>query len=557
MQDAHPNSALARLQDECKAMEGLAKGKKAKNPPRPTVELVDLIPERLIVDPLVRNYFNTFEKTFRILHEPTFWNDYEEFWKAPRNAKPGFHAILLLVLATARSTSRNSDSDSSPTRAQAITWIHACDHWLSQQSQKHRFLGMYQVMILRFLAATANSLKNKAAYTEMEAVFTYFKAAGFHRDPSLLEERCSLFEREMRRRLWATVSELELQTSIDKGFSSSLAAMPVDCRPPVNTNDEDLFVGSSLPPAPKPPSQYTSTSYLKISSESLALRVSLCALINDPKTHLEYDLVLQYEQQIQEALDALPQWTDWTDKGHTQASSLLDLQLRQFLLLIHTPFARRSTTSHHRYSRLVCLSTSKAILEIHSKLIAAGNYTLTLIREDAFRAALSICHNTFLCTLKPADIFFSGFLAGFQSMLDDTFKILEERCMRRGIGYHQFWYISAACSLVQTKLDPETAMTLRLLATERVYNLYRKGLETFEKPREVGNLLKERGLSSVNQAGGGLNLADTPAGSWFFTANTLGFTQNEQGLGDAGMGFDASDWTLDDLWPLDDNATLF
>jgi hypothetical protein len=43
-----------------------------------------------------------------------------------------------------------------------------------------------------------------------------------------------------------------------------------------------------------------------------------------------------------------------------------------------------------------------------------------------------------------------------------AFKIPEERCMRRGRGLHQYWYISASCSDVGMKMDPQRTTDLKL-----------------------------------------------------------------------------------------------
>jgi hypothetical protein len=122
-------------------------------------------------------------------------------------------------------------------------------------------------------------------------------------------------------------------------------------------------------------------------------------LINDPSSPMQYDDVLRYEQHINEALDSIPKWED---RETTQASTLLDLQLRQFFLLIHTPFARKTKSSQSRYSRMVCFETAKHILHQHFKLISSNNFAISLIRDDIYRAALTMCHNAFLCSLNPS-----------------------------------------------------------------------------------------------------------------------------------------------------------
>jgi hypothetical protein len=405
MKEAHPGSALERLQSERKAVEARRKFSKAQVPKKPSVNLISLVPERAVTDHFVQLYISTFEQTYRILHQPTFWIDYETFWKSPQDSKLGFAAVLLLILASVRCMSPKQewsfDLNGSSARSEAILWILACDSWLQQQSQKHRTVAMYQVMCLRVLAASANSLKVKQAKLFAEALLEYFKAAGMHRDPSMLEGRCSAFEQEMRRRFWATVMELELQSSLDRGTPSSLSSTPFDCKPPLNLNDEDLVIDAVRNPIPAPSGKYTSTSYLHVASRSISLRINLCSLINDPQFNLGYGEVLRYEQEINEELDAIPKWGDGKVKGQDYASALLDLQLRQYLIMLHTPYARKSYSSQNRYSRMVCFETSKYILDLHHKLVCSGNHVLCLVRSDILYATLSICHNAFLCTIDP------------------------------------------------------------------------------------------------------------------------------------------------------------
>lgn len=52
--------------------------------------------------------------------------------------------------------------------------------------------------------------------------------------------------------------------------------------------------------------------------------------------------------------------------------------------------------------------------------------------------------------------------------------------MRRGRGLDQFWWVIAACSIVQTKLEPELEEEIKLQATERVAELYRRMLAYME-----------------------------------------------------------------------------
>lgn len=73
-------------------------------------------------------------------------------------------------------------------------------------------------------------------------------------------------------------------------------------------------------------------------------------------------------------------------------------------------------------------------------------------------------------------MFFRGVSSVFPEILDKALRILEERAMRPGRGQHLFWFISAAYSLVQSKITPEHSDVCKLQATERVAKLYYKML---------------------------------------------------------------------------------
>jgi hypothetical protein len=123
-------------------------------------------------------------------------------------------------------------------------------------------------------------------------------SAGFHRDPNLLGEKVSVFDQEMRRRLWASMIELELQASVDRGMPSASAGVPSDSATILNVNDEDLTGEGDSLPTPKPWDEYTAGSFLHISRASFSIRVSLNSLVNDLSTSLRYDEVLNYEEMV-------------------------------------------------------------------------------------------------------------------------------------------------------------------------------------------------------------------------------------------------------------------
>ena len=351
------------------------------------------MPDRTMVDRLVQQYFTTFETTYRILHAPLFWSSYSKFLDESSESSNEVGAVILAVLACTICTSPEQ-SQQHPTastfRTRAITWIKACQFWLRRHSNRRRSLESLQVRCLLILAYMTTCLKTKEIYQEVQSHVAFMKASGMHRDPAILGSKCTTFEAEIRRRLWATTMEFEIQASIDRGTSSSLSSLEYDCAPPQNIDDSYLQPDNhSLPPS-QPLSTYTDTSFLHLAMQSLPLRVTLCTLSNQIKNRLDFQEILHYEHEIMEALKQLPKWTD---SRALQAATHLDLQLRQFILILHSTEAFRTQSKPStKYSRFATVEASLTLIQKHMDLIESRNFALCCIRSDYYRAAITLCH---------------------------------------------------------------------------------------------------------------------------------------------------------------------
>lgn len=95
--------------------------------------LTNLLPQKKIADQLVQIYVDNLESTYRVLHLPSFWVEYSDFWKAPQEGRPAFAALLLLILASTYCLKERESSlfrgDSSVGRETTIMWIRTCDSW--------------------------------------------------------------------------------------------------------------------------------------------------------------------------------------------------------------------------------------------------------------------------------------------------------------------------------------------------------------------------------------------------------------------------------------------
>lgn len=51
-------------------------------------KLDEMVPSRKVADQLLRLYLDTFETTFRVLHIPTFLQQYKNYWASGQKSDP-------------------------------------------------------------------------------------------------------------------------------------------------------------------------------------------------------------------------------------------------------------------------------------------------------------------------------------------------------------------------------------------------------------------------------------------------------------------------------------
>jgi hypothetical protein len=405
---------LSRIVDDLKTLK--SRWKKAKQPAmpliNPEVHLLTLLPNRELGEAMVQKYLDTYEVYYRILHVPSFVKEYQKFWDAPSEARPAFVAIVLLAISCVQCITLPDQptyaGESSSPRAIAERSIEACQKWLNEQSQKHVEFTHYQIHCLLLLSRQINSVKKKRLWTTAGSLMRLAMSAGMHREPSLLNRwkggKTSDFDWEMRRRIWATMVELELQASITRGLPALTAGLPYDVRPPLNVNDEELSESMQTLPTPKAETEFTDMSFITIAQRSLHLRVSLNSIINNPETTLSYDEVLLYCEQINRELDRIPGWHE--HKRFETARALLDIQLRQFLVMLHGPFLQdKSSSSRRGYSLMVAVDAATNILDQHAHIMkSTGNYAFAILRDDVCRAVLDFSHVALAASLNRSEL---------------------------------------------------------------------------------------------------------------------------------------------------------
>ena len=494
-------------------------------------EVLAALPERKDVHIQVALYFQTWETTYRILHEPSFWREYSSFWEQ----RPGDHSqvsfavILLLIVAITKCLNPKDDvfmGDTTADRQEASNLIEICENWIHRQTRKRLTLLFFQLQCLALLAKRVNCVKLKQDWVSSGDLVRLALASGMHRDPSLLGNgKISEFEKEMKKRLWVTVMELELQSSVESGLQSSLSGLYFDTPAPTNLPDDAFSIDSPEIPASRALEHFTSASYLGVALKSLPLRIYLTQLLNNPSTDLQYSDVLHYDAQIQSMLSAIPSWED--DRA-VLPIALLQLQLRQYLLLLHKSYAKLAVKNQrYMHSFTTCVDVASSTMATYDDLVGKGVLALNNCRNDAVRVGLILSqvvyHNCakygpikpsqplpnmleshfsdpqnhsadrtpkkgwgplpetplMLTVLQQEPFLTRTLCTSSLEILERSLHIFEQKVMRLGTGYMEVWLLSAAVGMLPAVPSPATSIAYVTNARDDIHTRCRVILDRF------------------------------------------------------------------------------
>lgn len=372
--------------------------------------LEELLPSRGVADELLRLYLTTFETTNRVLHIPTFLKEYQAYWSGSQSTGSVFVAKLLSLMAASscfyNPTAKVNDKDS--IRDAAAAWIMAVQSWIASVFVSPSIdFHMLQIKCLLMIACQANTVDGDVVWVSAGSLVRTAVAMGLHRDMHPFPNM-SRFWAEMRRRLWATICELELQSSLGGGMLPSIDLDECDCGQPSDWDDEALSEEMAEYPAPKDlGSQLTRSSFQVMLARSLPVRFRILKLLNSLKFCLTYDEALRLTEELVLSMnEVLSLFNNGGSpvsvpgiEDTTFAKSFLLFLTRTYLLVLHQPFLVNVICSpKFSYSRKVCLESA---LEIYSQLEPSlpdrletphlGGLGGGMFRNESFRAAVTLC----------------------------------------------------------------------------------------------------------------------------------------------------------------------
>ncbi|KAK3297791.1 uncharacterized protein B0H64DRAFT_416719 [Chaetomium fimeti] len=336
LRDDNASKAL-KIEKRCKALGRLIKSR--RSPPWPCPPTPHL-PVRTVADALVECYLSSSETVLRVLHIPSFRRDYEAVWDPSNTPDPAFLVQLKLVMAIGATTY----DDTFSLRPCAMKWAYEGQTWLSAPEFKSRLgLPALQSSILLLLAREATGVGEDMVWATVGTTLRLAMYMGLHRDPEGLGPKTTTpLVAEMRRRLWNTVLELALQSSLNSGGPPMINLDEFDTEPPGNFDDDQLPGQEGEAPVPRPSGQFTQTT-MAISLRSLfPQRLAIVKCLNDLSSTGSYTDTLKLDAELREGYKTLTrslQACRGPEKGPSDLElRVVDLLLRRYFLALHLPF---------------------------------------------------------------------------------------------------------------------------------------------------------------------------------------------------------------------------
>ncbi|KAE8375515.1 fungal-specific transcription factor domain-containing protein [Aspergillus bertholletiae] len=433
---ASENSEIHVLYERCKRLARTAKSQEIIHQ-NFCPDLRDHMPSKQIADRLIQAYLRTFESVYRIVHVPSFLCEYDQYWGNPQAASPTFIIMTLLMLAIGNSfcQSRDPVKDYVP-RTTSAQWIFTAQTWLSSPFEKSRLnIANLQAQCLLLLARQTNAVSSDLVWISAGTLLRTALHMGFHIDPRHIEG-ISFFDAQLRRRIWSTILEIVVQSSLDAGGLPLIHYDDYDCEPPLNI--DDVQMEDPIPKA-KALEDFTDTSLQIALRRSLPARLQIAQFVNDFRRGTSYDEALQLNKilaNIYHECSALFAAFKKSEKCPTLfQSNIYDFMTQRFLLALHDSFSIKSKTNPTLYySHKIALETAMRILAPFSTSIPRDpDYTaLLLTGSPSFRdvpaQAAAIIADDIMGRIREHPVNTSGSVlyTSYPLSHEDSKRIIEE-----------------------------------------------------------------------------------------------------------------------------------
>jgi hypothetical protein len=207
--------------------------------------------------------------------------------------------------------------------------------------------GPYVLETLMLYIASEIFLRNDAEIDVWILMGTTVQIAmqmGYHRDPRHFKEM-SPFTAEMRRRVWATIAEMDLGISAQMGLPRLIKQWQTDTQAPSNLQDSDFNKSTVEMPPPRPHTDLTPMLYRLVKAKLMTVVGNIWDFLADVRPY-PYTEVQKMDNKLDEARSSIPDGLRW----HSIARCITDSPQRIMQkVVLETLFHRAKIVLHRKY----------------------------------------------------------------------------------------------------------------------------------------------------------------------------------------------------------------
>jgi hypothetical protein len=338
--------------------------------------LSEYLPLRSEIDLCILKYFRAKAIAGPFIHVGRLMRQYEEFWKCPSRASPLWVAILFEICHM----STKLCSDHLPNGLFAEQSLIAAARCLTVgQYYKPEPFALEALTLFIQCKCTQNLDPSREIGVLLGTVSQLAYIMGYHRDPDHLKN-ITLFEKEMRRRTWALVMQLDLLLSFQLGIPSNISALSWDTKLPGNYQDSDLIEDSLVLCEPRPNTEVTRTLFFIAKQK----------------------LMITFEKIMRNALAF-----DWNE-GEVD---LLDAEIRQVYQSLPSVILPRRSIRDSLADESFTIATrhcvgfiyQKSLCVLHRKFVTRGRKASIRTSTEAASAMIRTSHEMF-AEFKPGGL---------------------------------------------------------------------------------------------------------------------------------------------------------
>ena len=191
-------------------------------------QLIKALPPKRICDRLLSLWFNSPDPFKPIIHAPTFQSEYRRFWQDQNKTPTMWLGLLFAILSLAESFGLRDVDASSATAQSCLEKVNKYHDLAASAAVLADFTKPKQYTLECLIAYTAGLRSNNAFVNVWLMIGLIVRLAlrmGYHRDASHYPT-ITPFEGEMRRRVWAAISMIDVLISFQLGLPSMVSYMP-------------------------------------------------------------------------------------------------------------------------------------------------------------------------------------------------------------------------------------------------------------------------------------------------------------------------------------------